>query len=168
MALKDKPKKGITSAKDNFTAVTGFKQAKPPVKTATKTIVKATVKPIAKASPPKKTMGRVTSVIKKTESKFAKPINLKEVNVFGKKDAAKMKPNYNNQDSVGFGTAGNKRMYAVKDLKGASKAGTLSGIDTTSNKTISQSGGKYNRMSDELKLGIDLFKNKEAKKAKKK
>ena len=82
--------------------------------------------------------------------------------------APKAKPIVAKQDSISFGTAGNKRMYAVKDLKGASKAGTLSGIDTTSNKTISQSGGKYNRMSDELKLGIDLFKNKEAKKAKKK
>ena len=78
--------------------------------------------------------------------------------------APKAKPIIAKQDSISFGTAGNKRMYAVKDLKGASKAGTLSGIDTTSNKTISQSGGKYNRMSDELNLGIDLFKNKAKKK----
>ena len=148
MALKDKPKKGIASGKDNFTAVTGLKQAKPPIKAVVKSVTKIVAKPAAK-----KTIGKVTSVIKKTESKFAKPINLKEVNVFGKK----------NQDSIGFGTAGNKRMYALKDLKGASKAGTLSGIDTTSNKSISQSGGKYNRMSDELNLGIDLFKNKSKK-----
>lgn len=100
-------------------------------------------------------------VIKKEEPKAKKPILLKEVRITATK--IKAKPTYNNQDSIGFGTAGNKRMYAVKDLKGASKAGTLSGIDTTSNKTISQSGGKYNRMSDELKMGIDLLKNKSKK-----
>ena len=101
-------------------------------------------------------------IIKKEEPKAKKPILLKEVRITATK--IKAKPTYNNQDSIGFGTAGNKRMYAVKDLKGASKAGTLSGIDTTSNKSISQSGGKYNRMSEELKIGIQLFKNKEAKK----
>jgi hypothetical protein len=105
-------------------------------------------------------------VIKKEEPKAKKPILLKEVRITATK--IKAKPTYNNQDSIGFGTAGNKRMYAVKDLKGASKAGTLSGIDTTSNKSISQSGGNYNRMAEELKMGIQLFKNKEAKKANKK
>lgn len=101
-------------------------------------------------------------VIKKEEPKTKKPILLKEVKITATK--IKVKPTYNTQDSISFGTAGNKRMYAVKDIKGASKAGTLSGIDTTSNKTISQSGGKYNRMSDELNLGIQLFKNKAKKK----
>lgn len=93
---------------------------------------------------------------KKPDKKPALVIKKKEVVI----TAPKAKPIVAKQDSISFGTAGNKRMYAVKDLKGASKAGTLSGIDTTSNKTISQSGGKYNRMAEELKMGIQLFKNK--------
>lgn len=76
------------------------------------------------------------------------------------KITTKKLPTYNSQDSLSFGYGTNKTKYAVKDIKSAVKAKTLSGVDTTSNKTISQSGGKYNRNSEELKLGVALAKKK--------
>lgn len=84
-----------------------------------------------------------------------KPIALQEVKV-----TTKRLPTYNSQDSLSFGSGKEKMKVAVKDIKNAVKKKTLLGIDTTSNKAISQSGGKYNRMIPELKVGLAIAKKK--------
>ena len=143
-------KKGIQSAPDNLKAISGIVQAKPGKKApiVEAKVSKVTVKPTEK--PAAKTIGKIASVIKQVAPSSKKMSGeLGEVTVKGSPES-----------NLEFGVGTNKKMYPREDIIGASKAGFLSGIDVTSNNSIRQSAGKYNRMIPELELGIQLYKNK--------
>lgn len=143
-------KRGIQPVSDNLKAVTGIVQAQPGklVSTLTRTLKK--VKPTDETKKPENTPKKMGSIISKVVTASKKPMGreLDAVTVKGSPEA-----------NLEFGLGTDKQMFPREDIIGASKAGFLSGIDVTSNNTIKQSGGKYNRMIPELKLGIQLYKN---------
>lgn len=140
----------ITSAPDKLKTFTGLVQAKPGKLKGTAVVTRT----LKKVEAPKTTVKTIGSSIQKAKSiatPTSKPMGgeLSEVKVKGSPES-----------NLEFGVGTDRKMFPREDIIGAAKAGFLSGIDVTSNNTIRQSAGKYNRMIPELELGIQLYKNK--------